>query len=184
VNAAGRIHDFADIDWDRWRPDEAATLCFVVRGREVLLIRKKRGLGAGKINGPGGRIEAGETPVACAIRETREELCVTPVDPVLRGELRFQFTNGYALHGYVFSADDCRGEARETDEATPLWTPLDAIPFDQMWADDVLWFPHMLAGRHFEGRFLFASSDEPEPDAMLGHCLVLTDGASAKGAAG
>ena len=28
--------------------------------REVLLIRKKRGLGAGKINGPGGKIDPGE----------------------------------------------------------------------------------------------------------------------------
>lgn len=39
-----------------------ATLMFVIdeaRG-EVLLIRKKRGLGAGKINGPGGKIDPGK----------------------------------------------------------------------------------------------------------------------------
>ena len=29
-----------------------ANLCFIVKGERVLLIRKKRGLGAGKINGP------------------------------------------------------------------------------------------------------------------------------------
>ena len=48
-------------DWSTWQPHERANLCFVVRGEEVLLIHKKRGLGAGKINGPGGRIEPGET---------------------------------------------------------------------------------------------------------------------------
>jgi len=63
-----------DIDWDRWQPRERATLLFVIRGGEILLIRKLRGLGAGKINGPGGRIDAGETPLACAVREVEEEL--------------------------------------------------------------------------------------------------------------
>ena len=57
------------------------------------------------------------------------------------------------------------GEPRATDEALPLWTPLDGIPFDEMWADDVLWFPHMLSGRRFEGRFLF------DGDVLLGHEL-------------
>ena len=35
-----------------------------------MLIRKKRGHGAGKINGPGGKLHPGETPVVCAVRET------------------------------------------------------------------------------------------------------------------
>lgn len=159
-----RYRRFEDVDWARWRPDEHATLCFVIRDREILLIRKKRGLGAGKINGPGGRLEPGETPLECAIRETREELGVTATGVTLAGELRFQFTEGYALHGHVFRADDCSGSAIETDEAVPRWTPIDRIPFDEMWADDELWFPHLLARRHFEARFLFDSAT----DAMLG----------------
>ena len=31
----------------------------------------------------------------------------------------------------------------------------DAIPYDEMWADDHLWVPHLLAGRRFAGRFVF-----------------------------
>ncbi len=131
------------------------------------MIPTKRGLGAGKINGPGGRIEPGETPLECAIRETREELAVTPTGVELSGELRFQFSDGYALHGIVFRASGCVGEAVESDEATPHWTPVDQVPFDQMWADDRLWFPHLFAGRHFEGRFLF----DRETDAMLGYAF-------------
>jgi 8-oxo-dGTP diphosphatase len=151
-----------EIDWKAWVPQQRATLLFVIRGGQILLIRKKRGLGAGKINGPGGRIDPGETPLEAAIREVEEELCVTPTGVRGCGELRFQFLDGLSLHGYVFTATDCDGEPRETEEATPLWTQIDSIPYDEMWADDRLWFPLMLAGTRFDGRFLF------DGDRMLG----------------
>lgn len=141
--------------WENWQPVDRATLCFVVRGGEILLIRKKRGLGAGKINGPGGRIEAGETPLQAAIRETQEELHVTPITPEMRGELLFQFVDGYSLHCGVFLAVDCLGEALETDEAVPMWTPLDRIPYQEMWEDDRHWLPALLEGRRFCARFVF-----------------------------
>ena len=70
-----------------------ATLLFVVRSGRVLLIRKKRGLGAGKINGPGGRIEAGESALEGAVREVFEELRITVLDADLRGELHFDFAD-------------------------------------------------------------------------------------------
>ena len=70
---------FEDIDWAHWTPHEHATLLFVRQADRVLLIRKKRGLGAGNINGPGGRLDAGESPQECAIREVQEELRVTPI---------------------------------------------------------------------------------------------------------
>jgi 8-oxo-dGTP diphosphatase len=157
----------AEIDWRRWEPVDRATLLFVVRGGQVLLIRKKRGLGAGKINGPGGRIEAGETPLQCAIREVREEVGVTAEGAARHGSLAFQFVDGYAIHVLVFRAEHCSGRARETDEALPLWTPVDAIPYDEMWADDRLWLPLLLERRSFEGRFVF------DGDVMLDHVLDL-----------
>lgn len=161
-----------DIDWSSWRPVDPATLLFVLPpGQErVLLIHKKRGLGAGKINGPGGRIEPGETPLQAALREVHEELGIVATDVREGGSLRFQFVDGYSLHVHVFRADGFEGEPHETDEAIPLWTPLDAIPYARMWADDRLWFPHLLAERPFDGRFVF------EGDAMLDHALEVAGG--------
>lgn len=147
--------------WETWQPTERATLCFVIRGGEILLILKKRGLGAGKINAPGGRIEPGESALAAAIRETQEELGVTPLGIDQRGELHFQFADGYALHCTVFVASDCLGEAIETDEAVPRWTPLNAIPYHEMWADDIHWLPGVIAGKKFRAFFHF------DGDAML-----------------
>ena len=154
-----------DIDWSTWTAVDPCTLLVVVRQRQALLIRKKRGFGAGKINLPGGRIEAGESPLAGAIREVEEELHVTPTGIERSGLLRFQFTDGYSLHVHVFRADDCVGQATETAEAVPLWTPIDAIPYDEMWADDRLWIPMLLERRIFDGRFIF------EGEAMIDHVL-------------
>lgn len=143
-----------DVDWSTWIPKDRATLLFVIRDGHVLLIHKKLGLGAGKINGPGGRIEAGETPLECAVREVQEEVCVTPTDVRPHGELFFQFLDGHSIHGHVFSATDCEGEAQETAEAIPIWTPLNAIPYEKMWEDDRYWFPLVLEGKSFSARFI------------------------------
>lgn len=144
-----------DAFWENWQPTMRASLCFVRREGTVLMIRKKRGLGAGKINGPGGRLEPGETALEAAIRETREEVGVTPLHPSPRGELHFQFTNGLALHCVVFLAEGCTGEVVETDEATPFWMEPSAIPYHDMWADDIHWLPGVLEGKTFRGYFHF-----------------------------
>jgi len=158
------------VDWSRWTPVDRATLVFVVRNDEILLIRKKRGLGAGKVNGPGGKLEAGESTLEGAVREVEEELVVTPTGLQERGELSFQFTDGYSIHVTVFSADGCRGDAQETAEAIPMWTPIDRIPYDEMWEDDRIWIPLMLDERPFVGRFAF------DGDVMLTSDLECAEG--------
>jgi 8-oxo-dGTP diphosphatase len=54
-------------------------------------------------------------------------------------------------------ADSHEGEVRETEEALPLWTPVDAIPYGEMWADDIHWLPGMLEGKRFRAWFIFES---------------------------
>jgi len=156
-----------DVDWENWDPVVCATLMFVIRDGQVLLIHKKRGFGKGKINGPGGKLETGETPRECAIRETQEELCITPEGVKFVGELRFQFTDRNSIHGYVFTATDYSGTPTETEEANPIWCPINALPFERMWEDDHTWFPYMLEGRHFSGRYIF------DDDRMLDGVIEL-----------
>lgn len=155
------------LDWSTWVAKDCAVLTFVRRGGQLLLILKKRGLGAGKYNAPGGRIEAGETPEAAAVRETQEELCVTPTGLRPAGRLYFQFVDGYSINCHVFVAGDAVGTATETEEAVPFWCAEDAIPYHNMWADDRLWLPLLLEGRRFEAWFVF------DGDLMLWHELHL-----------
>ncbi|MBE9550342.1 MAG: 8-oxo-dGTP diphosphatase [Proteobacteria bacterium] len=155
----------ADVEWQGWQPTDPATLLFIIRDGEILLIRKKRGLGAGKINGPGGKLEGDETPLQCALRETHEELGIHAISPEFCGEHQFQFVDGYSLHVHVYRAADFTGQPVETDEAIPLWFPLDAIPYAEMWMDDRIWLPLLIAGEKFFGRWLF------DEDKMLDYQL-------------
>lgn len=153
------MQSLQDIDWDNWRAKDIATLTFIIKDKQVLLIRKKRGLGAGKINGPGGRLEEGETLLECAIREVQEELCITPVNPEYRGESLFQFTDQYSIHVHTYVAYDYDGTPSETEEAIPIWFDVDCIPYDEMWEDDKIWLPLLIEGQSFKGKYLFDGDD-------------------------
>lgn len=146
-----------EINWLSWQPTERASLCFIIRAGQILLIHKKRGLGAGKINGTGGRLEEGETAEQSAIRESQEEVGLTPSGLEQVGELFFHFLDGYKLQVAVFAASNCTGNLIETDEAAPMWVNIDKIPYHEMWQDDPHWLPLVLQRKQFRGYFLFDS---------------------------
>lgn len=150
-----------------WKPGICATLMFVVNDGRVLLIRKKRGIGAGKVNGPGGKFEPGETALQCVLREVREELGIEVTDARERGVLHFSFRCGTTpeIRCHVFMASAFEGTPVETDEADPFWVEVGAIPYDRMWEDDRYWLPALLEGRTFEAFFTF------EGDRLLEYSL-------------
>lgn len=140
---------------------DEATVCYPRRGDEVLLIRKKRGLGAGLYNGPGGKVENGESIRACVRREVREEVGLDVRAAEKRAELRFVFGDDPLMHVHAFVADEFEGTPRETPEADPAWFPATDLPFDRMWEDDRLWLPPALDGETVAARFEFdADGDE------------------------
>ncbi len=156
----------SDIDWAAWDPKEKATLMFIRQEDQVLMIEKKRGFGAGYYNAAGGRLEANETWLECAVREMQEELCITPINPVHAGTLMFHFIDGHSIHGEVFVASEFDGIPTETDEAVPIWFHIDQLPYHNMWADDPIWYPKLFAGEKFTGRFTF------DGKTMLDHELL------------
>ena len=151
------MNKYDTIDWASWQPVERAVVVYITDRKQgkVLLILKKTGLGQGKINAPGGRLEPGETFLQAAIRECQEEVSLTPLAPEKRMELHFQFTSGYAMYGEAFFTDSWEGEERPSDEADPFWCDLDKLPWDNMWEDDRLWLPQALNGKKLRGFYVF-----------------------------
>ena len=66
----------------------------IQQGDQVLLCQRKEGALAGKWEFPGGKIENGETPEECLVREIQEELGITiQVDDI------FQAVHSHYEHG-------------------------------------------------------------------------------------
>lgn len=141
-----------------WQPELTGTLVFVCQGPQVLLIHKKTGHGQGLINGPGGKLHAGETPEDCARRELKEELGVSVRRLTQVARLRFVELEGDQWLGYAFVGTGLLGTPRETREARPLWLPRNDLPFDRMWEDDRHWLPLALSETPVEADFLFRDS--------------------------
>ena len=132
-----------------------ATLVFIRKGAEVLLIEKKTGLGAGKVNGPGGKLEPGECPLECARREVAEELSLSVEALTPMAQLRFLMSTHPDIECVVFVTEHFTGIPTESREAKPLWVSIEEIPWARMWADDVLWLPRILKGERLSASFAF-----------------------------
>lgn len=149
-------------------------VCYLVRagvgGEEVLLGRKKFGLGEGNLVGPGGKIEPGESPEQAIGREVAEETSLVIGEIDLVGELiyPFPFRPAWSQKSWVFLCRDWTGEPVESDELVPEWFSLSAVPIERMWDDAKYWLADALAGRFVTATFEFgpdlrtvSASDHP-----------------------
>lgn len=134
------------------------TLLFIVKDGKILLAQKKRGFGAGLYNGVGGKVEIGETILDGVIRETQEELSITPINPQKRAIIDFdEYVNGdHALVNMsIFTATEYEGEPKESDEVVPVWFDIGKIPYSKMFPDDSHWLPEILKGNNVTGFFKY-----------------------------
>ena len=148
-----------------------ATLCFLIKevqnGRELLLAMKKRGFGAQRWNGVGGKLDPqkGDKKITdTAIRETEEELGIKVKRMEKVAVFNFYYpylaeTDKKDWQVHVFLANDWEGEPKETKEMAPKWFREKEIPFNEMWPDDEIWLPRFLRGEKLTGNFFFKKGD-------------------------
>ena len=150
-----------------WAPRERGTLVYLVSGDSVLLIRKLRGHGAGKVNAPAGRVEAGESAEACAMREVGEEVGIRVQALELRALLRYDDPpEGFSMAGFAFVSSNFEGTPTHTAEADPFWCRIDEIPYDEMWENDRIWLPRVLRGERIRADFRFCR------DRLVAHTVI------------
>jgi 8-oxo-dGTP diphosphatase len=151
-------------------------LCLLTRRaadgrREILLGRKKRGFGTGKIVGLGGHIEPDETAIEAAARETAEEsgiiVAIADLRELANLTFRFPAKPQWDMQVAVFVAEQFTGEAQETDEIAPHWYPIDDLPGHAMWDDNRYWLPQVLAGQRIRAEFWFAADGETVAESKV-----------------
>ena len=136
------------------------TLLFLLRNEEILLAMKKRGFGSGRWNGVGGKVETNETIEQALVRESQEEINVTPLKFHKVAVHDFTFPDGNSdmlVHAYLCTKWE--GTPVETEEMAPRWFKLTDIPYDEMWPDDRYWMPLVLQGKLVEATFSFDAED-------------------------
>lgn len=155
------------------------TLLFLVKGDEVLLAHKKRGVGQGYWNGAGGKLEPNETWNQAVIRECEEEICVTPIEFELRGILNFDFYHDgeqQLMYGQVYLCTKWKGEPTETEEMKPKWFKIKDVPLSQMWDDDKYWLHELLSGQTVNAYFKLDKNDRvTEHEVEFDKELIVSD---------
>ncbi len=130
----------------------------------ILLGRKRRGMGYGKWNGFGGKIEAGETMRECAARELFEEcgLTVRPERLTMVGDLYFHQPSDttWSHAGIIYLAQDWSGTPHLSDEMEPRWFHPKDFPYEDMWMADCIWLPMILSGKRIRGTVYFAEDGD------------------------
>ncbi len=136
------------------------TLCFILSGNKVLLVKRKRGFKSGIWNAPGGKVELGESIEEAAVREVMEETGLAVGGIRKAGVLDFFFGKRHFTTVHVFLAEDFQGDAAETDEAEPQWFDTSRLPYDDMWSVDRFWIPIMLDKKCVEGKVYYDDNGE------------------------
>lgn len=148
------------------------TLCFPLKGEnKILLGRKRRGFGADKYNGFGGKLEEGESFRQGAVRELAEEasLLARPEDLEVKALLEFRFPYEPELThvNYVYFLRQYKGLPLTTEEMEPAWFSISEVPYEQMWKGDRVWLRRLLAGEKLEGHVTFGEDNETVIDMEL-----------------
>lgn len=137
-------------------------VCVVERDGKFLLPLKERKIGAGRRNGVGGKVEPGESFEAAAKREMQEETGAIVEDMKHAGSLLVT-TPSFTAELEIFHVTRFSGEPLEQPGQGMTdfrWYPKEALPFELMWPNDVIWYPMLIAGKQFSGEIELSESGE------------------------
>jgi len=143
-----------------------ATLCYVKQSGNTLMlhrVKKANDIHAGKWNGLGVKLEPGESPEQCVIREVREEAGLEIVCPRYHGLLIFADFAGDDWFVWVFTAEEFSGDLIESNEGHLKWIPNGEVTSLNLWPSDLIFLPWLDTGKIFSARFQYHG------DEMFGH---------------
>jgi 8-oxo-dGTP pyrophosphatase MutT (NUDIX family) len=134
-----------------------ATVCLPIRGDEVLLAEKQKKIGAGLLNGFGGKVEPKDRTIYDTnVRETEEEIGIRVKTTKKVGEIIFQNPSDddelKKMIVHFFTATEWDGEPIETEEMKQIaWYKISSLDYDKFLPADRLFIPQILSGKYVKG---------------------------------
>lgn len=141
--------------------------------KKLMLIEKKRGMGKGRWNGPGGKIKSGETPLQAVVRECEEECGLVPLNPERMGVVSFLFAPDsdsvtFSNRCEIYRAFSWSGTHQsDNEECRSFWWPIVQIDYELFWPDDRFWLPKLLEGKTFESVYHFDKNNRLLKEEVL-----------------
>lgn len=135
-----------------------ATLVYVVRDGEVLMLERAKEPNRGLWVAPGGKVSPGESPAACALRELREETGLVAAHAELRGLMtEVSPRDDYQWLLFVYRVRDAVGPlVTEPGIGVLRWFPLDEVPGLALPPADAIFYPHVIGdGPPFSATFRY-----------------------------
>jgi 8-oxo-dGTP diphosphatase len=136
-----------------------ATLCYIRKNGKTLMlhrVKKENDMHEGKWNGLGGKIEEGETPEECIIREVKEECGLNAKNPLMKGVLSFpQFSKGETWYVFLFVISEFDGELIESNEGNLEWIDDDKLFDLNLWEADKIFMKWLDKEAFFSGKFIY-----------------------------
>ena len=136
-----------------------ATLCYLRKNNQTLMlhrVKKENDMHKGKWNGLGGKLESGESPEECAIREVREESGIDIRNPQLKGVLTFPaFSNNEDWYVFLFLITDFSGTMIDSDEGKLEWIDNDKLFDLPLWEGDKYFLKWLDAAPFFSAKFIY-----------------------------
>lgn len=140
------------------------TLCYLERGGCYLMLhrtKKEQDENAGKWVGVGGKLEPGESPDACLVREVKEETGFTLHGWRFRGVVSFLSDIYEAEQMFLFTSEAFSGVLHECDEGELAWVEKEKVPGLPLWEGDKVFLrllaqdaPPFLLTLRYEGQRL------------------------------
>ena len=119
------------------------TLCYIEQDEKYLMlhrVKKENDLNHDKWIGVGGKLEDGETPEECLLREVQEETGYTLTQYRLRGIITFLSDEWESETMYLYTATGFTGTQCTCDEGDLVWVPKKEIESLELWEGDKIFF--------------------------------------------
>ena len=117
-----------------------STLCYVLRGNDVLMlhrVKKKNDINKDKWIGIGGKFEKNESPDECLLREAMEETGLKLTSWRCRGIVTFLPNEPFeGEYMYLFTADEFEGQIGPCNEGDLQWVSRDFLDQLPKWEGD------------------------------------------------